>query len=492
MGRVTAPLALLALARADQCNNTHVDAGGGEFPTAFNPLLDLVSLHYDCAADPDDMVSAAADRALLEASFGTDWLRRHALPVVGAFGLNTDYKEAPCERVAQAVWGDATGFVRASKPSLGREEANASRAAGVQLTTERWALAIEAGGQVYVKEGGQSDFTMEVVRALEARRGAPAGSCVHVVQHSKWNEEQNSEAGWYEWLTRHVDYVGALTNGHGPVIDGNGPMQSPLRHEGDECGDTPEICAFREGRSPNAHFIRNASASWMGCGWDAAFAEFEKLVSWCEYWRGGQKVPALRCLDFSDTHELAVILGVAPLSVDGLLGHILGPPVLDTPGADGRSLRTTDCSLPVPSAAQPLHELPPHPPDALPPAHTESSPPASRARSWAAAAASVFDYLIAFGWVATCYLLWLSGGLHVLWFELVAGYHRLRHGRHYGRHTTPREERVSLSDEPEAELEASMPPGPEPDPDAQVDQLEPGAEADRDPKPKPDPFDMED
>lgn len=148
----------------------------GTLPAALDPALDLVALHYDCAADPDDLASSVADRTMLEGVYGTAWVRGHVLPVIGAYGRNVNYRETQCERVAQAVWGDATGYLRASK-LLGRD----SLTLAVEGAYVAWAAAIGAGGQVYVKEGGQSDFTRLVVTRLE-RQWAGAGKCVHVVQ----------------------------------------------------------------------------------------------------------------------------------------------------------------------------------------------------------------------------------------------------------------------------------------------------------------------
>lgn len=66
----------------------------GSWPAAFDSARDLISLHYDCSADPDDFESAVADRAVLERTFGTVWLFSHVVPVAGTFGTNTDYQQS--------------------------------------------------------------------------------------------------------------------------------------------------------------------------------------------------------------------------------------------------------------------------------------------------------------------------------------------------------------------------------------------------------------
>ena len=133
------------------------------------------------------------------------------------------YQEAACERVAQAVWGDSMGFLRASWLSAQPAAAASARALAVEYAERRWAAALELGGQIFVKEGGQSDFTAEVVRRLEDR-WSEGGRCVHVVQHSVWNEDMNSE-NVTDFIIGHVDYLGPRNNGRGPITDGNGPLQ---------------------------------------------------------------------------------------------------------------------------------------------------------------------------------------------------------------------------------------------------------------------------
>ena len=222
-------------------------------PTVFNPAKDLLALHYDCSPDPDDFTSSAADRALLEATFGTAWLPSHVLPAIGTYGRNTAYKEESCERVAQAVWGDSTGYLRAAANNASH------RALAVEYARERWAHTLAAGGQVYVKEGGQSDFTKDVVSGLEAWH-AGSGKCVHVVQHAVWNEQQN-HPGVTPYVIRYADYLGPLGNHRGPITDGNGPLQASRRK--------PNFAQI-------APFVAAARASWMACAWNVAIEEFER------------------------------------------------------------------------------------------------------------------------------------------------------------------------------------------------------------------------
>mmetsp|Transcript_52476 Transcript_52476/g.87059 ORF Transcript_52476/g.87059 Transcript_52476/m.87059 type:complete len:279 (+) Transcript_52476:178-1014(+) len=249
------------------------------WPAAFKESVDFVSLHYDCSADPDDFQSMVADRALLEATFGTVWLKEHVIPVAGTFGTNVMYQQRGCERVLSSAWGDATGFLRAADLSVARSptELKALRAGAAEITVVRWLATLQRGGTIYIKEGGPSDFSKQAVELLE-RHTAGAGRCVYVVQHAKWNEDMSS-AGVLEYMKLHTNYLGSLRNNNGPVRDGNIPFQR-LRS-----------------KVPSG-FIAAARASWLGCAWVVALEEFEKLDSWCDWQNGAQHFRAGECIDF--------------------------------------------------------------------------------------------------------------------------------------------------------------------------------------------------
>ena len=335
----------------------------------FDAERDLISLHYDCSADPDDFMSAVADRALLERSYGgrgggTAWLRAHVVPVAGTYGTNTDYQQQGCEATMHATWGDATGYLRASTRDPPRAERTAAlrRAAAVEAAA-RWLAAIERGGQVYVKEGGQSDFTLAVLDEVELYWQGAAG-CVHVVQHSQWNE-QTTSAGVLDALrARGIDYVGNAKSGSGPVADGNGPLMRLRR-----------TYRPKSGAHFLSDFVATATASWLGCAWRVAFDEFAKVPSWCD-WRSGraQLFSAEECLDFSDTHELLIILRVVAPDADSFtaedfLEQILLPSTTRTDAA----LPAATCNASLPQGT--LAPMPPRVPPLPPPQRQRYAPP---------------------------------------------------------------------------------------------------------------------
>ncbi len=245
-----------------------VEAGRGSHATSqpataasgFDPRRDLISLHYDHAPDRDDGHSAAADRTILQTLYGAEWVREHVLAVSGAYGRNARAFREDSDAVMDAVWGD-TGWVAAHE----------DRQAAVNQIAARWGETLKGGGDVWVKEGGQSDLTAAVVERLKARPGRlDTTKRVHVVQHSNWNERQTTDES-LAYVRRHTDYI--------RITDAN---------------------AFLNLRGGRESFQRAAVAHPLfGEGWRAAFAYYN---------------PRHR-LDFSDTGELMHILSLGEVAI---------------------------------------------------------------------------------------------------------------------------------------------------------------------------------
>lgn len=238
------------------CGNPH------QSQIDFNPEADLLSLHYDHAPDRDDGHSAVADRVILQERFGTDWIKEHVLPVSGAYGENRDQFQPESDVVMDTVWNDTGGWVAADQDW---EKA-------VNTLYNEWVAAIRDGGAVWVKEGGQSDLTADVIRKIkEQNPDIDTIQKIHVVQHSDWNEDQTTDED--------LAYV-KKESGYIRISDAN---------------------AYFNDRDGNPSFAERASADeTYGPMWSAAF----------EYLDPSQRV------DFSDTGELLAILGIDRLDVE--------------------------------------------------------------------------------------------------------------------------------------------------------------------------------
>jgi hypothetical protein len=199
---------------------------------------------------------------ILETELGADWIAAHVVAVSGTYGENASTFDSGSDAVMDAAWNDAGGWLAA------HEEPEAIRRA----LAARWLENLRGGGDVWVKEGGQSDATADVVRTI--REQAPDIATVeriHVVQHSDWNEEQTADAD-LAYTREHTDYI--------RIRDAN---------------------AYLNIEGGNRAFEAAAAGDPVyGPVWQAAFA----------YYDPGER------LDFSDTGELMHILGLGELGID--------------------------------------------------------------------------------------------------------------------------------------------------------------------------------
>ena len=244
---------------------------GGSLPSSVTPLpedadkfdaaADLHSLHYDHAPDPDDGHSAAADRTLLEVLYGACWLQRHVVAVSGAYGWMGFTFRTDSAAVMEAAWGPRGGWIDAHRDH--------ERAAAALAT--RWKATLEAGGDVWVKEGGSSDLTAAAVRRIRSEPPeVHTTERIHVVQHGNYNE-------WLTWLAA-MKYTRAQTD---------------FRR-------IPNANPFLNVAGGDAAFeLAATSHPTFGAVWSAAFEYYEPR----------------RRLDFSDAGELFHILDLGEIGI---------------------------------------------------------------------------------------------------------------------------------------------------------------------------------
>ena len=254
--------ALLAFCLCMSISCTVVQESRNDRQWSFNPAKDILSLHYDHAPDRDDGHSAAADRTILQSIYGKNWIADHVIAVSGAYGKNGKDFNKNSDAVMDAAWNDCGGWL----------PAHTSREAVISELTKRWSRTLEAGGDVWIKEGGQSDLTAAVVAGIiKQMPDVDTTARIHTVQHSDWNENQTT-ASALRYIRRNTHYV--------LIKDAN----AYLNVAG---GDDAFVVAATE------HLE-------FGRAWKAAFAYYN---------------PKER-LDFSDTGELMYILELGEMGFD--------------------------------------------------------------------------------------------------------------------------------------------------------------------------------
>jgi hypothetical protein len=233
-----------------------------------DPQADLLSLHYDHAPDRDDGQSAAADRTILQTIFDAAWIDDHVVAVSGAYGKNQARFNPNSNAVMDAVWGE--GEWLAADEDWDR---------AVEQLADRWTATFRAGGDVWVKEGGQSDITADAMKRIRKRMpDLDLDARLHVVQHSDWNERQTTDAD-LAYVKEHAHYI--------RIRDANRYLNI---RGGDE--------AFEQAATSHPTF---------GPWWEAAF----------DYYPPDQR------LDFSDTGELMHLLGLGEMSIDAVRQQFL-------------------------------------------------------------------------------------------------------------------------------------------------------------------------
>ncbi len=156
------------------CVNHADNQGRIDYLGKFDLRKDFLLLHYDCKTDVDDLHSVAAAFTLLEQD---PYDRIDYRAVSGTYGIQ-DGSYVPGEELFALAFG--------SKWS----DAHADRRQAIEECYEAIKSSISTGGSIWIAEGGQSDFTLDLLqRIYDDHRKFDFKKRFHVVQHSKWNEE---------------------------------------------------------------------------------------------------------------------------------------------------------------------------------------------------------------------------------------------------------------------------------------------------------------
>lgn len=160
-----------------QCKNTPREAMQTAGRMQMDADKDLLLVQYDCKTDVDDLHSVAAFATLIaQPEFAQ--IRYHA--VAGAYGIQEGLYVPPNELFQLAFgnqWSDA------------HENAEAAVEKVSALVME----TLNNGGDVWIAEAGQSDFSARLIRTLQLEHpDTNLAERINIVQHSDWNEEATS------------------------------------------------------------------------------------------------------------------------------------------------------------------------------------------------------------------------------------------------------------------------------------------------------------
>lgn len=156
----------------------------------FNIKKDLLLLHYDFKTDVDDLHSVAAFGTLLTHPKYAS-LNYHA--VAGTYGTQEGLYVPPndlCELTFGENWSDANeNFEQA-----------VNKVKGIALK------ALAQKGNIWIADGGQSDFSAALVRAIQTEQPKiKTAERIHIVQHSNWNEKVTTPED-LAFVQQHANY----------------------------------------------------------------------------------------------------------------------------------------------------------------------------------------------------------------------------------------------------------------------------------------------
>lgn len=161
--------------------------GGSQIPT-FNKEKDLLLVHFDCKTDVDDLQSAAALATLMA---GYSDIKYHA--VAGTYGIQEGLYVPP-NNLFQLAFGDEW------------TDAHENMESAVDKVKSIVEKIIASDGDIWIADAGQSDFSANLVRAMQTDfPNVITSERFHVVQHSEWNEEVTDPSN-LQFVKENTDY----------------------------------------------------------------------------------------------------------------------------------------------------------------------------------------------------------------------------------------------------------------------------------------------
>ena len=171
------------------CRSNDLDNGALQ-ADSFNIEKDFLLVQYDCKTDVDDLHTIAAFFTLMsDPNFSK--INYHA--VAGTYGIQSGLYVPPnplLELAFKDNWTDAH---------------NNTQTAVEQVRSKITATLLNKG-DVWIAEAGQSDFTAELIKSIQANLPEiNTSENIHVVQHSDWNEKSTSPED-LEFVKKNTDY----------------------------------------------------------------------------------------------------------------------------------------------------------------------------------------------------------------------------------------------------------------------------------------------
>ena len=157
----------------------------------FNIEKDLLLVQFDCKTDVDDLHTVAAFTTLVSRQAYSK-INYHA--VAGTYGTQEGLYVPPND-LFQLAFGDNW------------TDAHNNMKGDVEKVKPLAIKTLKQGGNLWIADAGQSDFSAELVKAIqEDLPKIETLKRIHVVQHSEWNEEVTAPEK-LDFVKRNTDYI---------------------------------------------------------------------------------------------------------------------------------------------------------------------------------------------------------------------------------------------------------------------------------------------
>ncbi len=175
----------------------------------FNKEKDLLIVQFDCKTDVDDLQTAAALATLLSDS---NFIKINYHAVAGTYGMQEGLYVPPND-LFQLAFGDHW------------TDAHDNMKGAVENVKTLVMKTLSKNGHVWIADAGQSDFSAELVKAVqEDMPEIKTSKRIHVVQHADWNEEVTTPEKLL-FVKQNTDYT-KIPDGNG-VGNGTPGFRSP-------------------------------------------------------------------------------------------------------------------------------------------------------------------------------------------------------------------------------------------------------------------------
>lgn len=142
----------------------------------FDIKNDLLLLNFDLKTDVDDVHTIAALDLILRSP---TYKELNYFAVAGTYGVQAGLY-VPANNLFNMVFSEHW------------TDAHQSRKKSITQTTDKIKATLTMGGNIWIAEAGQSDYTQTLLETLKSENITVPTNNIIVVQHSEWNEKETS------------------------------------------------------------------------------------------------------------------------------------------------------------------------------------------------------------------------------------------------------------------------------------------------------------